>query len=122
MWPLDTMTMQIDITKKELSEITSAPKEGAYIHGLYFDGARWDKKSNSIREAILKDLYPLLPPIYLKAVTVDKAELKDTYECPVYSIKIRNGLSYIWAFNVKTKEPASKWILGGVAILLSNDL
>lgn len=52
---------------------------------------------------------------------LDKAEYKDTYECPVYLNKVRNRETYVWSFNVKTREPASKWILAGVAMLLAND-
>ena len=101
--------------------MTTPMRDGAAIYGLFFDGARWDKKSNSIRDSILKDLYPQLPPIALKAVPLDKAEYKDTYECPVYINKVRNRETYVWSFNVKTREPASKWILAGVAMLLAND-
>lgn len=38
--------------------MTTPMRDGAAIYGLFFDGARWDKKSNSIRDSILKDLYP----------------------------------------------------------------
>ena len=119
--PLDFMALQVEILKKDLADMTTAQKDGAAIYGLYMDGARWDKKSNSIRDSLLKDLYPPLPPISLKAVTMDKAEIRDTYECPVYMTKNRNGLTYVWSFNIKTREPASKWVLAGVAILQAND-
>ena len=115
------MVLQIEVLKKELADMTAPQKDGAAIYGLYMDGARWDKKSNSIRDAVLKDLYPPLPPISLKASTIEKAENKDTYECPVYMIKTRNRLTYVWNFNIKTREPASKWVLAGVAVLLSSD-
>ena len=116
------MSLNVEITKKELTDISAAPREGAYIHGLFMEGARWDKKSNSIRDAVLKDLYPPMPPVFLKAVTNDKVEVKDTYECPMYKTKNRNRLTYVWTFNLKSREPPSKWILAGVAVILANDL
>lgn len=30
----------------------------------------------------------------------------------------QRGSTYVWTFNLRTKEKASKWILAGVAILL----
>ncbi|CAL6039825.1 Outer-arm_dynein beta [Hexamita inflata] len=119
--PLDFMALQVEILKKELADMTAPQRDGAAIYGLFMDGARWDKKSSSIRDSILKDLYPPLPPVSLKAVTIDKAELKDTYECPIYMTRTRNRLTYVWSFNIKTREPSSKWVLAGVAILLAND-
>lgn len=41
-WPLDSMGLQSDVTKRHREEFTSPPREGAYIHGLYMEGARWD--------------------------------------------------------------------------------
>ena len=41
-WPLDKMCLQIDVTKKGKEEFTAPPREGAYLHGLYMEGARWD--------------------------------------------------------------------------------
>lgn len=41
-WPLDKMCLQCDVTKKSREEFSSTPREGAYIHGLFMEGARWD--------------------------------------------------------------------------------
>lgn len=41
-WPLDKMCLQCDVTKKNREDFTSPPREGAYVHGLYMEGARWD--------------------------------------------------------------------------------
>jgi len=48
---------------------------------------------------------------------IDRLDTKGTYDCPVYRIKTR-GNTYIWRFNLKTKEKPSKWVLAGVALLL----
>ena len=44
-------------------------KEGAFVHGLYMEGARWDKELNSIVDSRLKELHPEMPVIHLRAVT-----------------------------------------------------
>ena len=61
----------------------------------------------------------------------DKQEV-NKYECPVYKTRQRGkihlfygfvyiynlGPTYIWTFNLKTKEKTAKWVLAGVALLL----
>jgi dynein heavy chain len=59
-----------------------------------------------------------MPVLYVKAITIDKKETKNVYECPLYRTRQR-GPTYVWTFNLKTKEKASKWVLAGTALLLS---
>eukprot|EP01135_Chromosphaera_perkinsii_P002940 Nk52_evm51s230 gene=Nk52_evmTU51s230 len=117
-WPLDKMTVTVDVTKKNKEDMNAPPREGSYIHGLFMEGARWDVQSSLIQESHVKDLTPAMPVIYVKAITVDKAEMKGVYQCPIYRTKMR-GPTYIWTFNLKTKEKPHKWTLAGVCILLS---
>ncbi|KAJ1562568.1 Dynein heavy chain 9, axonemal [Cladochytrium tenue] len=119
-WPLDRMVLTVDVTKKAKEEFSGAPREGAYVHGLFMEGARWDTASGMIQESLLKELTPSMPVIYIKAVPVDKRETKGVYECPVYRTRQR-GPTFVWTFNLKTKERPQKWILGGVALLCSID-
>lgn len=70
-----------------------------------------------ITEAKLKDLAPPMPVMFLKAVPVDKQDSRSVYSCPVYKTSQR-GPTYVWTFNLKTKESPSKWVLAGVALLL----
>ena len=81
------------------------------------EGAQWDSTSNSLAESKLKDLNPVLPIVYVKAIPIDKAEFKGVYACPMYKTKQR-GPTYVWTLNLKSKDIPSKWILGGVALLL----
>ena len=78
---------------------------------------RWDILVGSICDSNLKELHPMMPIMYIKAITQDKQEQRNQYECPIYKTRQR-GPTYIWTFNLKTKEKASKWILAGVALLL----
>lgn len=41
-WPLDRMCLLCDVTKKNREDFSVPPREGAYVHGLYLEGARWD--------------------------------------------------------------------------------
>ncbi|XP_008068583.1 dynein heavy chain 17, axonemal [Carlito syrichta] len=116
-WPLDKMCLSVEVTKKNREDMTAPPREGAYVYGLFMEGARWDAQSGVIAEARLKELTPAMPVIFIRAIPVDRTETKNTYECPVYKTRVR-GPTYVWTFNLKTKEKAAKWILAAVALLL----
>ena len=45
--------------------------------------------SGYIAESHLKELYPSMPVMYIKAVTQDKLETRNFYECPVYKTRQR---------------------------------
>ncbi|XP_063266171.1 dynein axonemal heavy chain 17 [Prinia subflava] len=116
-WPLDKMCLAADVTKKTREEITFPPREGSYVHGLFMEGARWDVQAGSMAEARMKELTPAMPVILLRAIPVDRTDTTNVYECPVYKTRTR-GPTYVWTFNLKTKEKAAKWVLAGVALLL----
>ncbi|XP_050620090.1 dynein axonemal heavy chain 17 [Macaca thibetana thibetana] len=116
-WPLDKMCLSVEVTKKNREDMTAPPREGSYVYGLFMEGARWDTQTGVIAEARLKELTPAMPVIFIKAIPVDRMETKNIYECPVYKTRIR-GPTYVWTFNLKTKEKAAKWVLAAVALLL----
>ncbi|XP_065078949.1 dynein beta chain, ciliary [Ochlerotatus camptorhynchus] len=115
--PLDKMCLHCDVTKKQKDDFTAGPREGAYVHGIFMEGARWDVQQGIIMESKLKELYPQMPVINIRALTQDKQDLRNMYECPVYKTRTR-GPTYIWTFNLKTKDKPAKWTLAGVALLL----
>ncbi|KAJ8413761.1 hypothetical protein AAFF_G00082680 [Aldrovandia affinis] len=116
-WPLDKMSLQCDVTKKSREDFSSPPREGAYVHGLFMEGACWDMQAGIMADSRLKELTPSVPVIFIKAIPVDKQETRNVYQCPVYKTRQR-GPTYVWTFNLKTKENPSKWSLAGVALLL----
>uniref|UniRef100_A0A671Z105 Dynein axonemal heavy chain 11 n=1 Tax=Sparus aurata TaxID=8175 RepID=A0A671Z105_SPAAU len=117
-WPLDKVNLTVDVTKKFKEEFNQPAREGAYVYGLYMEGARWDTQAGVITEARLKDLTPAMPVISVRAVPNDRQETRNIYECPLYKTKIR-GPTYVWTLSLKTRERPAKWVLAGVALLLS---
>ncbi|XP_030631015.1 dynein heavy chain 17, axonemal-like [Chanos chanos] len=117
-WPLDKMCLAVEVTKKNREDMTSPPREGAYVYGLFMEGARWDTQTGVISDARLKELTPAMPVIFIKAIPVDRQETKNIYECPVYKTRTR-GPTFIWTFNLKTKDKPAKWVLASVCLLLS---
>ncbi|XP_077280961.1 dynein beta chain, ciliary [Temnothorax americanus] len=116
-WPLDKMCLHCDVTRKQKEELTVPPREGVYVNGLYMEGARWEVASGVIADSRLKELLFPMPVVFVKAITQDKQETKNAYECPVYRTRTR-GPTYVWTFNLKTRDKPTKWTLAGVAILL----
>ena len=66
----------------------------------------------------LTALTPSMPVISVRAVPNDRQETRNIYECPLYKTKLRGG-TYVWTFSLKTRERPAKWVLAGVALLLS---
>lgn len=85
--------------------------------GLYIEGARWDMTASVLEESFMKDLYPLLPVVLIRAATQDKLDGREIYACPVYKTASR-GPTYVFTAGLRTKAPPSKWILAGVALLM----
>lgn len=116
--PLDKMVLTTEVTKKQPDEISAAPREGAYIHGLFLEGARWDTQAGVLKDSLLKQLHPALPVVYVKAVLAEKRDLKGVYECPVYLTSMR-GATYVFTAYLKTQDKPSKWVLAGVCGLMA---
>lgn len=77
-----------------------------------------------------KDLMSSLPIVYVKAVPVLDAWTatsvgylrgeKGIYDCPVYLTSNR-GPHYVFMAGLRTVDPARKWILAGVALIMQAD-
>ena len=39
--PLDKMSLTCEVSKKYPGETMQVPRDGAYVHGLFIEGARW---------------------------------------------------------------------------------
>eukprot|EP00095_Tigriopus_kingsejongensis_P007513 maker-scaffold103_size370364-snap-gene-1.20 protein:Tk07513 transcript:maker-scaffold103_size370364-snap-gene-1.20-mRNA-1 annotation:"dynein beta ciliary-like" len=55
--PLDKMSLACEVTKKNKEEIQAPPREGAYIHGLFMEGARSDIKAWYFSLALFSSLH-----------------------------------------------------------------
>lgn len=81
-------------------------------------GACWDTQAGVMYEALVRELTPAMPVLYVRAAPAEEQELKNTYACPVYRTK-RRGPMYVWTLHLQTRQPAARWTLAGVALLLS---
>ncbi len=116
-WSLDAVFLHNEVTSKMREDITSPPSEGVYIHGLYLDGASWDRRVGRLAEPAPKVLFTPLPVAWVYAINEPK-DLKAYYVCPVYKKPRRTDLTYIFPLLLHSgKQEPEHWILRGVALL-----
>jgi len=123
MLELDKLMVYTEVTKKEKNQIDAPAREGAFVTGMFLEGARFDINSNSLEESKPKEMFFRMPVINCKAGIGDEAlggngkETKNLYICPTYCTPNRRP-HYVFAAQLRTKQNPSKWILGGVAMIL----
>ncbi|KAE9123159.1 Dynein alpha chain, flagellar outer arm [Phytophthora fragariae] len=148
--PLDSMAIETHMTPLvEAEGAESYPEMGAYIHGLFMEGARWEfpmkdgEKTSPFSyeidsipcgghlvDPMPKELLPSAPVIYARAVVIDSKweatavghfrRNKDVFDCPVYQTTLR-GPTYVFLATLNTINPQAKWILAGVALVMQRD-
>eukprot|EP00201_Polytomella_parva_P017476 CAMPEP_0175071536 /NCGR_PEP_ID=MMETSP0052_2-20121109/19298_1 /TAXON_ID=51329 ORGANISM="Polytomella parva, Strain SAG 63-3" /NCGR_SAMPLE_ID=MMETSP0052_2 /ASSEMBLY_ACC=CAM_ASM_000194 /LENGTH=4543 /DNA_ID=CAMNT_0016338719 /DNA_START=12 /DNA_END=13643 /DNA_ORIENTATION=- len=116
-WPLDKTVVLTEVTKKQPDQIDAPSRDGAFIHGLTLEGCRWDDKMGVLDDSKPKELFCQMPVILVRAVTVDKAEMKDAYQCPVYTTEARFR-EEVFTAQLKSKHSWIKWTLAGVCMFL----
>lgn len=116
-WALDKVILQNEVMKFMLDGCKEFPKTGVYVHGLYLDGAGWNRKDMRLQESSNKILYTLMPIIKIYANNVLDARGSRYYQCPVYKKSNRTDLNFITALNLPTAQHPDHWILRGVALL-----
>jgi len=121
--PLDQMYVWTDITTKvdAETEVDAYPEDGMYIHGCCMEGARWDMKKGVVAESFPKDLHPQLPVVNVRGIMYEKVDLSGFFECPVY-VTTKRGATFTFIATLKSADPVNKWVLAGVAIMMSEDI
>jgi len=119
---LDKLTIYTEVTKKmDVAEISAPSRDGAYISGMYLEGARWNVQNGLLESPKPREMFSLLPVVNCKpGIISDKPYGSGTgssYSCPVFQTTQR-GPTYVFSAGLKTKYPPGKWVLGGVALIM----
>jgi dynein heavy chain len=89
--PIDTVSND-HLFKDEKPEELKKPEDGAYIYGLFCEGARWDMKMHGLDDPNPKELFSEIPVIHLAPVQHREITTDGIYRCPVYKVLTRTGL------------------------------
>jgi len=125
---LDNMAVQTNVTAMKGSEdVVNAAENGAYVHGLYLEGAAWEMggqgQDGYLIEQKPKELHPRMPIINAVAVPLSEKKKVAQYDCPVYVTSAR-GQTFVFTANLNMESEDSddkKWIMSGTCILMSDD-
>lgn len=132
--PIDMLEFEYPVLSGPMTEVHEPPKVGAFIYGLYLEGARWEAGEDHLQEPKPMELYCSMPVIHLKPAN-KKSKAGETeniysrkgeyYKCPTYYYPIRSGTvdrdSYIMTIDLKFGPNHSHefWIKRGTALLMS---
>lgn len=116
-----------EFTPVDLDEVavTTMPKDGAYIKGMFLEGARWDMDKMTLADAGPMELECRMPIVHFKPVDNKRGRQgKGLYACPLYMYPVRTGTRERPSFmiNVDLKSGAKDptyWTKRGTALLLS---
>ncbi|XP_063712783.1 dynein axonemal heavy chain 2-like isoform X4 [Symsagittifera roscoffensis] len=121
---VDSLSWEFTVLTIDDSNITGPPRDGAYIKGLYLEGAGWDKKNSTLVEAEPMQLVSGMPSIHFKPVENKRKAGKGMYACPCYYFPDRAGAgnrpSFVVAVDLKSGEKSpDHWVKRGTALLMS---
>lgn len=120
-----------DFTVQTLDDvnIVEPPRDGAFIRGIFLEGAGWDKKNVCLVEAPPMQLTATMPTILFKPIEVIKTKAKKgSFAAPLYYYPNRAGeggavaWSFVIAVDLKAGEYSQDhWVKRGTALLMSLD-
>ncbi|KAG5468437.1 hypothetical protein LSCM1_02417 [Leishmania martiniquensis] len=124
-WPLDRSTMMTTVTAfAGPEEITAAPEDGAYVHGLYLEGARWDAERRTLAPQLKKQLISEMPVMQIVPTESSRVRTVGTFKTPVYVNGDRRsaaGVGLVFMADLPSDKHPSLWVLESVALLLESD-
>jgi len=127
-WALGDVVTHTDILVYDAERVKEVPEEGQNIHGLFIEGAKWNRADGKIDESEPKKLFVAMPVIYVTAVTLKERKLKGgdfghfgPYDCAVYKYPRRNDKYLIFRLFLKSEVHPTHWKLRGVCLLCQTE-
>jgi len=91
-YPIDECEMQYIFVDPPKEELVVKPEDGAFVYGLFCEGARWDYAKHGLEEPLPKELFSPMPCMHFLPVRNKQAPTSGHYRCPVYKVLTRSGI------------------------------
>lgn len=114
---LDQLGVSTEIVRKDPSEVVEMSRDGAYITGLYLEGARWNMSAMRLEEALPKEMFSALPVVHLRPLLLNKVPVSGMAHIPVFRTQAR-GDTFVFTAQLRTKDEVAKWVLAGVVLVM----
>lgn len=121
---IDRLEFDFIPTQKTVADISEVVKDGAFITGLYLEGAKWNLEKQCLMEPEVMELTCTMPVIHFKPIPKRQKPPPGIYLCPCYYYPIRQGGigrdSFMINVDLKTGEQNPDfWVKRGTALLMS---
>ncbi|KAK9511585.1 hypothetical protein O3M35_000215 [Rhynocoris fuscipes] len=121
--PIDHLAFDFLIMTED--NFRKPPEDGAYINGLFLEGARFNRDEMVLDESFPKVLYDVVPVIWLVPLKKDNLVIGLRYLCPLYKTTARRGVlsttghstNFVIAMLIPSKNPEQHWVLRGCAMI-----
>jgi len=128
-WALDDMVTHTEVLTVESADRAHVPEEGQNIHGLFIEGARWNRQESRLEESEPKKLQVPMPVIYVTATEIKVFKMNNPASGPypplhaaVYKYPRRNDRYLIFRLLLKSGEyHPHHWKLRGVCLVAQVD-
>jgi len=128
-WALDDVVTHTEVLSVEPERIREVQDEGQNIHGLFMEGARWNRTEGKLDESEPKKLQVPMPVIYVSAMTVTGLRAQGLsygsfppFNAAVYKYPRRNDRYLIFRLLLRSGEfHPHHWRLRGVCLVAQMD-
>lgn len=124
--PIDTVVFDFKCLPSG-DTYSCAPADGAYVGGMYLEGARWNEETMLLDESEPKVLFSAAPMMKLVPCEQSQQGVYPHYQCPLYRTPERRGVlattghstNYVLDLKIPSRHSSDHWIRRGAAMLLT---